>query len=160
MILYTCLKSDSIWNDSDVHWVLLFIGHRLAQFDRIIRWWCSNLGQGLTFPSLFWYCYVLSIRVPPLKCFLDTSPSPFVYQLSLPSAILRLICTALCTRFFTLIPVMDCLYKQAYIPTSLHRTSCTRCISALGLLSRSLLAPVSPRRDPVCSLGVSVMFLK
>ena len=72
-------------------------------------------------------------------------------RLPLPSATLILICTALCTQFSTLVPVLDLLAKQASILAGLHRLSCTLYLAAPDLLPRSLSAPASPRREPVSS---------
>ena len=99
------------------------------------------------YPMSCRFCCVLFIPVPPFNCFLDTPPSPSVSRLPLPSATLRLSCTALCTRFSTLIPFLDCLAKQVSISSGLHCPSCTLCLVVLNLLPRSLSALAAPQRS-------------
>ena len=111
-------------------------------------------------PTLFrdWYepilprsCYVLSIPIPPFDFFLYPSSSTSVSWLPLPSTTPRLIRTALCTRFSTLVLVLDRLSKQTSIASGLHRSSWTICLAALDLIPRSLSAFSDLHREPVSS---------
>ena len=79
-----------------------------------------------------------------------------MYWLPLPSATLRLSCTALLYPISHPRSGLGPPDQKIFHTASLRRPSCTCCLAALNLLPRSLLAPAAPRHEPVSTVSSPV----
>ena len=157
---YWCLQlSRTIWFMWDGS-ICCLPGHRIVHYDRIMRWLYCNPGQGLLRswdPSLLLMSY---LKTPSHRStvfwILLLHPSPSVYWITFPSATLILICPALSHPIFHPRSGLGPHWQTSFYPARLHRPSCTHCLADLDLFPRSLLAPVSPRHNPVSAISYPV----